>query len=77
MDPALLGAMFEAAGDDADMGYQVWAFASGQGGRFKQPFKHFTLKCWGQVQQAADHTDKTGSQRVQEAELHHLREAGP
>ena len=44
MDPALLSAMLEAAGEDEDMKFQVLAFAAGQGGRFKRTFKKFVRK---------------------------------
>ena len=39
MDPALLSAMLEAAGENEDMKFQVLAVAAGQSGRFKRPLK--------------------------------------
>ena len=47
MDSALQNAMLEAASDDDDMRYQVLAFASGGGGRFKKPFMKFKRKPGG------------------------------
>ena len=77
MDPALLNAMLEVAGDDDDdMRYQIPALASGGGRSGQDACQEDHAQARGQVRQAAKHAAaRREGQLIQEAKLHELRNA--